>query len=238
MEKSLPKHVAFIMDGNGRWAKKKLVSKKLGHKAGAEALNNLLKKIAKTEIKHVTVYAFSTENWKRSKQEVEDIMNLLREYFNNYISSNKKTNFKIDVIGDISYLDHDLQEKIKNLEDNSKNNQGLNLHIALNYGGRDEIVRALKKIAIKIKNNQINIDGITEDLFAKHLDTSNCPDPELIVRTSGEFRISNFLLWQSAYSEFYFCDKLWPDFTFNDLEIALNKYLNRERRFGGRNEGK
>lgn len=238
MEKSLPKHVAFIMDGNGRWAKKKFVSKKLGHKAGAEALNNLLKKIAKTEIKHVTVYAFSTENWKRSKQEVEDIMNLLREYFNNYISSNKKTNFKIDVIGDTSYLDYDLQEKIKNLEDNSKNNQGLNLHIALNYGGRDEIVRALKKIAIKIKNNQINIDEITEDLFAKHLDTSSCPDPELIVRTSGEFRISNFLIWQSAYSEFYFCDKLWPDFTFNDLEIALNKYLNRERRFGGRNEGK
>lgn len=234
MERALPKHIAIIMDGNGRWAKKRLLPKKMGHKAGADALKKLLKRIEKTDIEHITVYAFSTENWKREKQEVDDLMKLLKDYIGQYIKDNETSNLKIDTIGDISALSEDLQKDLGHLKEISSKKTGLNLHIALNYGGRDEIVRAIKNISNDVKNGDILIDDITESLFSSYLDTKEYDDPELIVRTSGELRTSNFLVWQSAYSEFYFSDKLWPDFTFEDLEQAINAYQKRERRFGGR----
>lgn len=234
MERALPKHIAIIMDGNGRWAKKRLLPKKMGHKAGADALKKLLNKIEKTDIEHITVYAFSTENWKREKQEVDDLMKLLKDYIGEYIKDNETSNLKIDTIGDISALSEDLQKDLGHLKEISSKKTGLNLHIALNYGGRDEIVRAIKNISNDVKNGDILIDDITESLFSSYLDTKEYDDPELIVRTSGELRTSNFLVWQSAYSEFYFSDKLWPDFTFEDLEQAINAYQKRERRFGGR----
>ncbi len=234
MERALPKHIAIIMDGNGRWAKKRFLPKKMGHKAGADALKKLLKKVEKTEIEHITVYAFSTENWKREKQEVDDLMKLLKDYIGQYIRETEKNNLIIDTIGDISVLSEDLQKDLAHLKEISSKNTGLHLHIALNYGGRDEIVRAIKNIANDVKNNNISIDNITENLVSSYLDTKEYNDPELIVRTSGELRTSNFLVWQSAYSEFYFSDKLWPDFTFEDLQQAINAYQKRERRFGGR----
>lgn len=234
MERALPKHIAIIMDGNGRWAKKRLLPKKMGHKAGADALKKLLKRIEKTDIEHITVYAFSTENWKREKQEVDDLMKLLKDYIGQYIKDNETSNLKIDTIGDISDLSEDLQKDLAHLKEISSKKTGLNLHIALNYGGRDEIVRAIKHISNDVKNGNIAIEDITENLFSSYLDTKEYNDPELIVRTSGELRTSNFLVWQSAYSEFYFSDKLWPDFTFEDLEQAINAYQKRERRFGGR----
>lgn len=234
MERALPKHIAIIMDGNGRWAKKRLLPKKIGHKAGADALKKLLKRIEKTDIEHITVYAFSTENWKREKQEVDDLMKLLKDYIGQYIKDNETSNLKIDTIGDISALSEDLQKDLAHLKEISSKKTGLNLHIALNYGGRDEIVRAIKHISNDVKNGDIGIEDITENLFSSYLDTKEYNDPELIVRTSGELRTSNFLVWQSAYSEFYFSDKLWPDFTFEDLEQAINAYQKRERRFGGR----
>ncbi len=235
MERALPKHIAIIMDGNGRWAKKRLLPKKMGHRAGADALKNLLTNIIeKTDIEHITVYAFSTENWKREKQEVDDLMKLLKDYICQYIKDNEKSNIKIDTIGDISVLSEDLQKDLAHLEKISSKKTGVNLHIALNYGGRDEIVRAIKNIANDVKNENISIDNITESLVSSYLDTREYTDPELIIRTSGELRTSNFLVWQSAYSEFYFSDKLWPDFTFEDFEEAINVYQKRERRFGGR----
>ncbi len=234
MERALPKHIAIIMDGNGRWAKKRLLPKKMGHKAGADTLKKLLNKIEKTDIEHITVYAFSTENWKREKQEVDDLMKLLKDYIGQYIKDNETSNLKIDTIGDISALSEDLQKDLAHLKEISSKKTGLNLHIALNYGGRDEIVRAIKHISNDVKNGDIAIEDITENLFSSYLDTKEYNDPELIVRTSGELRTSNFLVWQSAYSEFYFSDKLWPDFTFEDLEQAINAYQKRERRFGGR----
>ena len=234
MERALPKHIAIIMDGNGRWAKKRFLPKKMGHKAGADALKKLLKKVEKTEIEHITVYAFSTENWKREKQEVDDLMKLLKDYIGQYIRETEENNLIIDTIGDISVLSEDLQKDLSHLKEISSKNTGLHLHIALNYGGRDEIVRAVKNIANDVKNNNISIDNITENLVSSYLDTKEYNDPELIIRTSGELRTSNFLVWQSAYSEFYFSDKLWPDFTFEDLQQAINAYQKRERRFGGR----
>ncbi|MFI3230766.1 MAG: isoprenyl transferase [bacterium] len=232
--KKVPTHIAIIMDGNGRWAKKKLLPKKLGHKAGAEALNKLLDDLENTQVKHVTVYAFSTENWKRSQEEIQDLMHLLKEYIDGYIRKNKTTNIKINTIGNLDAFDDELREKLKYLEEISKDKTGVNLHIALNYGGRDDITRAMQKIALDIKDNKIGTMDINEDLINSYLDTKDIGDPELIIRTSGEYRISNFLLWQCAYSEFYFTDKYWPDFNIKDLEEAIDTYLNRERRFGGR----
>lgn len=234
MERALPKHIAIIMDGNGRWAKKRLLPKKMGHKAGADALKKIIEKAQQTKIEHITVYAFSTENWKRDKQEVDDLMELLKNYIGQYIKDNEKSNIKIDTIGDLSVLNEDLQKDIAYLKEISKNKTGLTLHIALNYGGRDEIVRAIKNISKNIQLNNLKIDDITESLVSSYLDTKEYSDPELIIRTSGEIRTSNFLIWQSAYSEFYFSDKLWPDFTFDDLEQAILSYQKRERRFGGR----
>lgn len=234
MDDSLPHHIAIIMDGNGRWAKKRFMPKSIGHRNGANALDKIVNEADKMGIKHITAYAFSTENWKRSKEEVDYLMNLIREYINDYIKDNKNSNVKIDVIGDISVLDNDLQKKIKLLEELSYAKKGLNLHIALNYGGRDEIKRAVKKLSYDVLQKNIDIESIDEALIGNYLDTKGIPDPELLIRTSGEFRISNFLLWQTAYSEFYFSDKLWPDFTIKDFLQAIEEYKNRDRRFGGR----
>lgn len=234
MEKVLPKHIAIIMDGNGRWAKKRILPKKMGHRAGADALKKIIEKLQNTGIEHLTVYAFSTENWKRSKEEVDDLMLLLKEYIGTYIKENDKSNVKIDIIGDLSALTEDLRNDILKLEEISSKKTGINLHIAINYGGRDEIIRAMKKMYKDISCGKVLIDNISEVQFSQYLDTKEYKDPELIIRTSGELRLSNFLTWQSAYSEFYFTDKLWPDFTYEDLQEALKVYQSRERRFGGR----
>lgn len=236
MERALPKHIAIIMDGNGRWAKKRFLSKKMGHRAGADALKKIVEKLQNTDIKHITVYAFSTENWKRSKEEVDDLMLLLKEYIGKYIKENDKENVRIDTIGDLTALTEDLRSDILKLKEISANKTGINLHIGINYGGRDEIIRAMKKMYADMSDGKIDIDDISEDKFSTYLDTKEYGDPELIIRTSGELRLSNFLTWQSAYSELYFTNKLWPDFTYKDLEDALKVYQNRERRFGGRIE--
>ncbi len=231
---NIPKHVAIIMDGNGRWAKKRFLPRKAGHKAGADALEGIIDAAKKIGIKHLTVYAFSTENWKRSQEEIDGIMDLLRSYVKKYTERAKKDNVKMDAIGDITRLAPDIQESIKNLEEATKDKDALNLHIALNYGGRDDIKRCVKKICKDIENGKLSYDNIDEDVISKNLDTANIPDPELVIRTSGEERISNFLLWQIAYSEFCFSDKLWPDFKEEDLFEAVYNYQNRNRRFGGR----
>ena len=233
MEK-LPVHIAIIMDGNGRWAKKRFLPRKLGHKAGADTLENITKAADKLGVKHLTVYAFSTENWKRTEEEVSGIMDLLRSYLDRYIAKADKENIKIDIIGERSRLDADIQEKIKRIESLSADKPGLNLHIALNYGGRDDILRGVKKIADRIEKGEIKAGDITEDMISESLDTGFYPDPELVIRTSGEERISNFLLWQIAYSEFVFNKKLWPDYTEEDLYEDICYYQNRDRRFGGR----
>ena len=230
----LPKHIAIIMDGNGRWAKKRMLPRKLGHKAGADTLEDITKAADKLGVEHLTVYAFSTENWKRSQEEIGGIMDLLRNYLDRYVAKADKENIKIDIIGERSSLDKDIQEKIKLIEKISSDKSGLNLHIALNYGGRDDILRGFKKIASRIENGEIHAEDISEEMISESLDTGFYPDPELIIRTSGEERISNFLLWQIAYSEFVFNNKLWPDYNEEDLYGDICYYQNRDRRFGGR----
>lgn len=230
----LPKHIAIIMDGNGRWAKKRMLPRKLGHKAGADTLEDITKAADKLGVEHLTVYAFSTENWKRSQEEIGGIMDLLRNYLDRYVAKADKENIKIDIIGERSRLDKDIQEKIKLIEKISSDKSGLNLHIALNYGGRDDLLRGFKKIASRIENGEIHAEDISEEMISESLDTGFYPDPELIIRTSGEERISNFLLWQIAYSEFVFNNKLWPDYNEEDLYGDICYYQNRDRRFGGR----
>ena len=230
----MPKHIAIIMDGNGRWATKRALPRKAGHKAGAEALEKIIYAAKDMGLEHLTVYAFSTENWKRSEEEVGAIMDLLRMYLKNYFKKFLNDNVRMDVIGDISRLDQDIQESILEIEDISKEKTGLSVHIALNYGGRDELRRAVGKIAADVAEGKLNPADVTEDVITNALDTAGTPDPELVIRTSGEERISNFLLWQIAYSEFYFSEVLWPDFTKTELQKAIYYYQNRERRFGGR----
>lgn len=230
----MPQHVAIILDGNGRWAKKRMLPVQAGHKAGAQTLEKISNYAKAIGIKHLTVYAFSTENWKRSDEEVKGIMDLLRSYLKNYMNKAKKDDVKIDIIGDIYKLDSDIQQQIMELENLTKEKKGMNLHIALNYGSRDEICRAIKKIAQKIESHELKSEEISQELIESFLDTANIPDPELLIRTSGEERISNFLLWQVAYSEFCFSEKLWPDFSEEDFKIAIYNYQNRDRRFGGR----
>ncbi len=231
---NIPKHIAIIMDGNGRWAKKRLLPRKAGHKAGAEALERVIDDCRELGIKHLTVYAFSTENWKRSQEEIDGIMDLLRLYLNTYFTKYLKDDIRLDVIGNIQRLDEDIQKRILELEEQTKEKDGFCVHIALNYGGRDELRRAVCKIAEQSADGKLRPEEITEDVIASYLDTAGTPDPELVIRTSGEERISNFLLWQIAYSEFYFTDALWPDFDRKMLEEAIYYYQNRERRFGGR----
>lgn len=236
--KEVPKHIGIIMDGNGRWAKKRLLPRVLGHKQGAKALDKLLNDAKGLGVEHITVYAFSTENWKRAEEEVSGIMGILREYMNKYFRDYANSDFRVDSIGDLSALAPDLQKDIAELKEVSKDRTGIHLTIAMNYGGRDEIRRAVQKIAQEVKAGEIEPEDITEELISNHLDSAGTPDPELIIRTSGELRTSNFLMWQSAYSEYYITDKLWPDFNIDDLKEAINSYQNRDRRFGGRNEAK
>lgn len=231
---NIPQHVAIIMDGNGRWAAKRALPKKAGHKAGADALEKVSRAAIDIGIKHLTVYAFSTENWKRSQEEIDGIMDLLRSYLKSHIARAERDTVKVDVIGDISRLDEDIVQQIETLKDLTKDKTGMCLHIGLNYGGRDEIVRAVKKIGYDIKDGTLLPEELDEEVFASYLDTAKYGDPELLIRTSGEERISNFLLWQIAYTEFYYTDRLWPDFTAEDLKKAIYQYQNRNRRFGGR----
>ena len=229
----IPQHVAIILDGNGRWAKKRHLPRGFGHKAGATNLEQIMEDAWKLGIKYLTVYAFSTENWKRSVEEVKGIMNLLRDYLKKSIAKSNKNNMRVRFIGDRTRLDEDIIQSMVNLEEATKNNTGLQFNIALNYGGRDEITRAVKGIAQDVKEGKLSIEDITEDLISSRLDTAELPDPDLLIRTSGEIRLSNYLPWQLAYSEFYFCDTLWPDFDKDELIKAIDYYNGRDRRFGG-----
>lgn len=229
---NLPTHIGVIMDGNGRWAKKRGLPRKAGHKKGAETFRKIVKYCNKIGIKHLTVYAFSTENWKRPDDEVNAIMNLLQTYLDdakNHLDENVKTKF----IGDLSVLNQDLQDKIYESEENSKNFTGLTLNVAINYGGQDEIVHATKEIAKLVQNKVLSIDQIDKTILEQNLYTKDQPPVDLMIRPSGEQRLSNFLLWQTAYAEFVFLDVLWPDFTEKQLNIALEEYKKRNRRFGG-----
>lgn len=234
MEKTLmPEHIAIIMDGNRRWAKEKNVNTKLGHKEGAENLKRIAKYANKIGIKYLTVYAFSTENWKRTKEEVGALMLLLQKYVEEFLKDDSLENIRVKVIGDISKLDAGLQKSIQKIVTNSAKNTGLTLNIAFNYGGRDEIVKAVQRIATNVKNNDIEIEEINENLITNTLYTANQPDPDLLIRTAGEQRISNFLLWQLAYTEFLFVPQYWPDFSEKDLDEAIVTYKSRNRKFGG-----
>lgn len=234
MDKSLeiPRHVAIILDGNGRWAKKRLMPRNMGHAQGSKNVEKMCRVSHKLGIKYLTVYAFSTENWKRPKAEVDALMVLLGTYLNDCIKNNKKNNMIVRFIGDVSVLSDSLVEKINTLTEISKDNTGLNLTVALNYGGRDELVRCVKKIATSVMNNEISVDNIDEDFISNNLDTKDIPDPDLLIRTSGEQRLSNYLLWQLAYSEMYFTDVYWPDFDEKELIKAIEYYNTKERRFG------
>jgi undecaprenyl diphosphate synthase len=218
------------MDGNGRWAKKRLLTRAAGHRAGAGTLKKLALEVDKLGLRYLTVYAFSTENWNRPAHEVDDLMGLLREYLREYINDADKNRLKLTVIGDRSRLEPDLRDTIARLEDRTRAKEGTNIVIALNYGGRDEIVRAARRL---IAEYGAGADELTEESFAGFLDTAGIPDPDLVIRTSGEMRTSNFLLWQAAYAEYFVTDKLWPDFTVEDLKSAAAEYESRERRYGG-----
>lgn len=232
-EAVVPKHVAIIMDGNGRWAKKRLLPRNAGHAQGSRVVEQICEDAYHMGIQYLTVYAFSTENWKRPKEEVEAIMKLLRKYLSDCIKRSTKNNMKVRVLGDKSKLDEDIKAKIEELERISADNTGLCFQVALNYGARDEMVRAMKKMAGKLINKELSIDEITEEAFSGFLDTRGIPDPDLVIRTSGEMRLSNFLMWQCAYSEFYFTDVLWPDFDKKELKKAVEYYAGRDRRYGG-----
>ena len=255
----VPQHVAIILDGNGRWAKKRLLPRSAGHSAGARTVEDCCEWAWDLGIKYLTVYAFSTENWTRSSEEVGYLMNLLRDYMKNCLARSRKNNMRVRVIGDKTRLDRDLQESIEELERESASFTGLNFQVAINYGGRDEIVRAVRRIVkdtvdkmdissmlsenqdnkddmisfIENENNRL-VSRISENTISSYIDTSDIPDPDLLIRTSGEERLSNFMLWQMAYTEFYFTDVLWPDFSKKDLEKAIEYYGQRDRRFGGR----
>lgn len=231
---SLPRHVAIIMDGNGRWARRRALPRQAGHRAGAEALRRICRYAGKIGIRYITVYAFSTENWKRSDSEVSSLMELLLYYLKNAEKELGGDDARICVIGDRSCFSEEIQREMARVEEVTKNNGPLTVTLALNYGGRSEIVRAVKGLVKDINAGKQSIDGIDEDTFSSYLDTHILPEPDLIIRTSGEMRLSNFLLWQSAYSEFYFCDTLWPDFDEKAFDRALIAYHRRDRRFGGR----
>ena len=232
-EKSL-EHIAFIMDGNGRWAKKRGLPRNVGHQKGAQVLIDIAKAVKELGVKYVTVYAFSTENWKRSEEEVNALMTLLEGYLNDFTKDADTENIVIRVLGNLSQLSEKLQESIKSAIDRTKNNTGIIFNIALNYGGRDEITNAIKNISLDVKNGNLSVDDISEELVSKYLYTKDDPDPDLLIRTSGEIRLSGFLPWQSTYSEFLFLDKLWPDFSEEDLDEAIEVFSKRNRKFGAK----
>ena len=231
-ELNVPKHVAIILDGNGRWARKRHLPRNMGHVAGAKAVEQICEDAWDLGIKYLTVYAFSTENWNRPDDEVKALMKLLRNYLKNCEKRANDNDMRVRVIGDLSRLDEDIRETILHLEDVTASNGGLNFTIAINYGSRDEIIRAIKKISTDGKEGKINIEDIDEKMFSSYLDTDDMPDPDLLIRTSGEERLSNYLLWQLAYTEFYFTDCLWPDFNKKELKKAIEIYSSRNRRFG------
>lgn len=230
---NIPEHVAVIMDGNGRWAKKRLMPRTYGHSVGAKAIEVACENCDEIGIKYLTVYAFSTENWKRSVEEVSTIMNIFRKYLVDSIERSNRNNMRVRIIGKREGLPEDIVKKIEDLEKATAGNTGLQFTVAINYGGRDELVRAAKNIAKDYKNGIITEADITEDLMSRYLDTREITDPDLLIRTSGELRTSNFLPWQIAYSEFYFTDCMWPDFDMNELVKAVRYYTGRDRRYGG-----
>ncbi|MBR4515561.1 MAG: isoprenyl transferase [Lachnospiraceae bacterium] len=232
-ELKIPQHVAIIMDGNGRWAKKRMLPRNMGHRAGAKTMEDICEDAWDLGIKYLTLYAFSTENWKRSEEEVSGIMDLLRKYLVDCIERSAKNNMRVRIIGDRTALAPDIQEKIVNLEEASKGYTGLNLTIAINYGGRDELRRAVRGMVEEASRGELDADKVTEDFISSRLDTRELPDPDLLIRTSGEERLSNYLIWQLAYTEFYFTDCLWPDFDKKELIKAVRYFNGRDRRFGG-----
>ena len=231
---NLPEHIAIIMDGNRRWAKLRNLDARVGHKKGAEALENIVKYCNKIGIKYLTVYAFSTENWKRSKEEVGALMLLLQNYLDDFFKRADTDNIRIKMLGDRDGLSDGLLKSLDRAVERTKENTGVTFNIAFNYGGRDEIVKAVRKIAEIIKEDKIKVEDINEELISNNLYTEYMPDPDLMIRTSGEIRLSNFLPWQLVYSEFYFTEKLWPDFTNEDLDEAIEEYNRRNRKFGGK----
>ena len=230
---NVPKHIAIIMDGNGRWAKEKNLPRTFGHKAGVETIRRIIKECERIGVKYLTLYAFSTENWKRPKDEINSLMKLLVEYLRNEFDELNENGVVINHIGDISKLPQTCQEELKAAYEKTKDNKGVVMNLALNYGGRDEIIHAIKNMYKDLEEKKININDINEDLFSNYLFTKNMPDPDLIIRPSGEQRLSNFLLWQCAYSEFWYSNINWPDFTEEDLHQAIYDYQNRDRRYGG-----
>ena len=228
----VPNHIAIILDGNGRWAKSKGMPRSYGHVKGCENLEDICEVAKELGVKYLTVYAFSTENWKRSKEEVEGLMKLFRNYLKKCIKISKKNNMRVKIIGDPSAFDEDIQQSIRELEEFSKDFDDLHFQIALNYGSRDEITRAVNRM-LEDQKKGILTGEVTEETLSSYLDTAGIPDPDLMIRTSGELRLSNYLLWQLAYTEFYFTDVLWPDFNKEELVKAIEKYNGRDRRFGG-----
>ncbi len=229
----VPQHVAIILDGNGRWAKKHFMPRNMGHSQGAKVVEQICEDAWDLGIKYLTVYAFSTENWKRPEKEVKALMRLLRKYLKDSIARTTKNNMKVRVIGERSRLDPDILEAIEELERVSSVNTGLNFTIALNYGSRDEMIRAVRALARDCTEGRLAPESVTEEVFCGYLDTRDLPDPDLMIRTSGEQRLSNWMLWQLAYTEFYFTDVLWPDFNKEELAKAIEYYSSRDRRFGG-----
>ena len=234
LQLNIPEHVGIILDGNGRWAKQKHMPRNFGHVQGSKVLEQICDDADAIGIKVLTVYVFSTENWKRSKEEVSGLMTILRNYLKTCIQRANKNNMKVRIIGRPDGLDEDILRNIHELEEASRNNTGLVFQVALNYGGRDELTRAVRLLADRAAKGELVPEEITEQHISQSLDTAGIPDPDLLIRTSGEVRISNFMLWQLAYTEFYFPDVLWPDFTKEDLEAAIEYYAGRQRRFGGR----
>ena len=230
---NLPQHVAIILDGNGRWAKSKGMPRNYGHAQGSKNVERICEEAWRLGIKYLTVYAFSTENWNRPQDEVDALMNLLRRYMKTCLTTASKNDMKVRVIGDITRLDEDIRSRILELEEATKNNGGLNFQIAINYGSRDELVRGIRRLAQDCVDNKQDPAEITEAVIERYLDTHGIPDPDLLIRTSGEQRLSNFLLWQLAYTEFYFTDVHWPAFTKEELIKAIEQYNKRDRRFGG-----
>ena len=230
---NIPQHVAIILDGNGRWAKAKGLPRNYGHLEGAKTVEKICEAAWDMGVKYLTVYAFSTENWKRPKEEVDALMKLLRNYMKNCLKTASKNNMVVRVIGDKTGLDEDIREKIEELEKVSSTNTGLHFQIAINYGSRDEIVRSVRKVMEDVEAGKIEADQMDEAMFDSYLDTAGIPSPDLLIRTSGEQRLSNFLMWQLAYTEFYFTEVPWPAFTKEDLEKAIEKYNGRDRRYGG-----
>ena len=228
----IPKHIAIIMDGNRRWAKAKGKPASFGHKEGAKTLEKIVRYANKIGLEYITVYAFSTENWKRAEEEVKALMMLLQNYLDDYSKRADTENIRVKILGDISALSDGMQKSIIKCMERTKNNTGVTFNIALNYGGRDEIVRAVKEIVSQVEEGKIKIDEINEEMISENLYTKNEPDPDLVIRTSGELRLSNFLPWQSVYSELLFIQKTWPEFNEEDLDNAILEYQKRTRKFG------